>query len=322
MRLRKRDPNALDAPMSPAELVAARETLGHTPAQFADDVQVTLYELEEMEAGRKKIPELVAVLARAHVAERRSMDALAASGLPECDEGKRLAERMVEASGALLDDDAWTETEAAEVARVAFEVHTKSCALCIARREYSERHLPPMPELKLGPFVRLTGALFTLGDRLPGPLRVPKGIRGTGRRMGIGVAGFLSAFVALIPFAVMIVGALVRGRFLMAGQGVALWLGVTAGYFSGFYLAGWAWDLTRRIAHRFAGYVLRGVLLPAAIYGVIGVMMSAFDDDYRLADVPSFLLFIVPFGATVGAVLWVWHRIRGKLPSPARTAGS
>lgn len=315
MLLRKKDPNALDAPMSPAELAAARTTLGRTPAQFAEDVELTLYELEAMEAGRAKIPTLVAVMARSRVADHRIQESLAASGLPECEEGKRLAERLAQATDAMLEDEAWDETEESEAATAALQRHMESCALCIARREHSTRHAPPMRELHEGPFMRAMGGLLTLGERLPGPLRVPKGASGSGRRMGIGIAGFLSVFVAAIPVGIVLVASLARSDFVDAGKAIVGWLGISAAYFVGFYLAGWAWDLTRPLRHRFVGYVLRGALAWSAIYGIVALLMTAAGEG-TLAFAAGFTLFMGGVGAVGGAGFWVWHRIRGKLPRP------
>ena len=314
MRLRKRDPNALDAPMSPAELVAARETLGRTRAQFADDIEVTLYELEAMETGRKKVPQLVAVVARSHVLDQRQRDAMAASGLPECEEAKRIAGPMEAALRTMLDEDGG-DTDAFDDARAAFDAHVGSCPTCRARRDFAERHGPPPPVVAEGPTSRALGVMFSLGDRLPGPLRVPTGSAGNGRRMGIGIAAMLSAFVTVIPFCILVFGALVRGRVLMAAQALGALVGMTVAYFVGFYLAGWAWDLTRPLRHRFVGYALRGALAWAAIYGVVALLMTLAGEG-TLAFAAEFTLFMSGVGAVGGAAFWLWHRIRGKLPRP------
>ena len=89
------------------------------------------------------------------------------------------------------------------------------------------------------------------------------------------------------------------------------------GYFVSFFLAGWVFDATRRIRHRFTGYVVRGALGAAAIYGSIGLILPAMDRSMPLREWPMMVGLFTVLGALGGGVLWVVHWVRGKLPSRA-----
>ena len=90
---------------------------------------------------------------------------------------------------------------------------------------------------------------------------------------------------------------------------------VPIGYFLGFFLAGWVFDATRRIRHRFVGYVIRGGLAAAAIYGSIGLVMPVMDRDFDWSDWPGLVALFAAFGALIGGGLWIIDRVRGKIPS-------
>lgn len=321
MLLRRKNPNALDAPMAHAELVAARSALDMTPAQFADLLDVTLYELEEFESGRRKIPKKLAILARASVADRQGAAIMVASGPPACEVAERLAERSRTALNAMTSElarsgDVFEDVDAeVDAANAAFIAHAEGCELCRARKEYAEVHVPPTPEL---PGERIFAALEPIaraGSFLLRLARVPEGVTGSGRRTGLGMAAALGALVLVFPFSIMFVLAIARGSFVELAGIAGFWLVVSFSYLVGGLLAGWVFDLTRRIRHTVVGYVVRGALCLPAIYGVIGLLISIIEGD-PLSSVPGFMLFTSGFGALFGAGWWVFDRIRGKLPRP------
>lgn len=306
------------------QLAAARARLEMPPEQFADTLNLTVYELEAMEGGRREIPEAVAVHARLQIAEHDHARVMAASGLPECASANRLAAAMDGARNGVTDArhaprDALAEAdEAFDAAVASLAAHATTCATCRARAEYAARHAPPMPELSPdGILLRVLGWSIGVGERLPGALRVPPGLAGEGRRTGIGTAVGLAMMVAVVPFAVMIAASLARGRFADAGKAIGFWFVVAAMYLVGFYLAGCVWDATRALRHRFAGYLLRGFLLPAAIYGMVAVGMAVMDADSDLLMAPTVMLVVGVLGALAGAAMWALDRMRGRLPRRA-----
>ena len=258
-----------------------------------------------------KIPPVAAAVMRMQLAGQQQQRAMAASGLPECAEGTRLAERWSEAAVATLDGDGVSDE--AEAAHAALEGHAASCRLCRARQEYSERHAPPMPRFSDGPFLGAVNLLFGLVERLPGPLRAPAGGRGDGRRIGAGMAAMFAS-MALVPAVVMLVVSLFRRPPLaVVGEAAAL-LAFLVAYVATGFLCGWAWDVLHPFRGRFLGYLLRGALVPAVAFAAFGAMIAFMPGDEALEAAFIVPVLVAPLGAIAGAILWVWHRVRGKLP--------
>jgi DNA-binding transcriptional regulator YiaG len=317
MLLNRKKRDALDAPMSPTELAEARATLAMTSRDFADLVDVTVFELERFESGATKVPPMVAMAARMHVAERRQRDAMAASGLPPCPEAERLVEAADLAFGVLNEaEDATGQDDAADRVRVASDAlnaHMRGCAVCTARREYMASHAPPMPELDVTPgvFGRLLGA----GERLSVLLRVPTDSRGTGRRMGLWLS-MLALTCGVVPLAIITATWIARGRVREVPMQLLGVLAFAVAYVATGFACGWVWDALRPLRGRFAGYLLRGALVPATAFACIGLTLLLTRDGSvdAMVVLPAIMGVL---GALGGAILWLWHRIRGKLPRQA-----
>jgi hypothetical protein len=154
--------------------------------------------------------------------------------------------------------------------------------------------------------------------RLPQPLHPAKGKAGEGRRMG----AWMAAIFSMIAIAVALFGAVAglathgfSSRWWQQPLGIAAT--VPLGYFLGGFLGGTVYDLTRPLAHRFVGYVLRGGLIVPAIYGSIGVVLPFVADDVPWSAWPVLTLAFGIMGAFGGVLLWLIHRVTGKLPASA-----
>lgn len=294
--------------MTAAEFTAARERLGWTHEQAAAEFDLTPAVVAAWERGTVKIPRDVAANVRWQAALEEQRVLLEASGLPKCEEMLALV--------------AATRGKEGKQLIAAFEpiaAHTASCPLCRARDEYASRHGPPIPEPPMPLWVRAFGGFDSLVNRLPAPLRPAKGPAGEGRRTGLGIAAVLSLFV----IGILVLASV--GRVRSHGWGGGWWrepltilAAVVPAYFVGLYLAGAAFDATRRVQHRFIGYVARGALALGAFYGTIGLVMPLMESDMKYSDVPIIAGGLAALGAVIGGVLWVTDRLRGKLPVAGR----
>lgn len=291
-------------PLTPAALAEARDRAGLSVAELASLAGCRTQDVENWEAGRERVPARVSELVRYAVAMEDRARLLERSGLPPCDEAAHLEALVAGADG---DHRAVLEHVRALTA------HAERCATCRARTEYLERHAPPVPELPRSLGLGFIGAALSVADRLPAPLRPPDGVRGEGRRVGLGMASALSMYVAVL-FAVFIVLGALNGT--LGGQWrqmLVLVPAVTVAYFVAFYLAGGVFDLTYPIRHRFSGYVARGALGAGLVYGVVGLVLPLIDAKYNLRGVAPVALVMAIIGAVAGAVLWVKDRVSGKL---------
>lgn len=294
------------AGMTAAEFAAARATLGLSIDDVAADLNIPPHSVEAMEAGTIRVPARIANGFRYRAAARERELVMAKSGLPECSTATALL-RAAEAE----------EPEKALPILEKLTEHGRDCPECSARRRYLEEHAPPLPEFPMPLWVRGIQWIDRQHDRLPASLRLPAGGSGEGRRTALfAAAGFSLLAIGIAMFA-LISGAISHPsdpRWWREPLGIAVF--APLGYFIGFFLAGWVFDATRGIRHRFIGYVIRGALAAAAIYGTMGFMMPAFESDFSLQDVPIVAGVLTIVGAIGGGVLWVVHRIRGKLPKP------
>jgi hypothetical protein len=164
--------------------------------------------------------------------------------------------------------------------------------------------------------MRGIGFIEDLLERLPPSIRPPEGENGRGRRTGVGMAAFFS----LIAIAIGTLGAFAA----IASDGLAsswwqqplgIIVAVPLAYFVGFFLAGLVYDLTRPIARRPWGYMLRGLLILPAVYGSVGLALPFFADDISWSAWPYVTLGFGIIGGIGGGLLWIVDRIRGKLPA-------
>lgn len=293
--------------MTPSEFLAARKTLGLTHEEIASDLGLTPHVIAGFESGAARVPKAIEMELNWRVAHAQRNAIFAASGLPDCPVALEFQRTAAVAEQKDL-------LKAGEV----FVAHMNNCPTCKAREEYLKRYAPPIPEMPMPASVRTVGHIESLLQRLPVPLRPPQGDKGEGRRMAVLIAVVFS----LIAIAVALFGA-VSG---LAANGLASnwWrepLEIIATmplcYLVGGFLAGTVYDLTRPIAHRFFGYVLRGGLMLPAIYGTVGVALPFFEKDMSWSDLPTMVLVFGVLGVVGGALLWVIHRLTGKLPAAA-----
>lgn len=284
--------------MTSDEFTAARERLGLTLADVAAEFGLTPAVVDAMGAGSVKVPRDMAKHLEWRVAVAEQQAVLDASGLPACPTADELDRATSEKSG----DDLMAALQA-------LNAHAETCPTCTARAEYLERHGPSIPDLPLPWWARAVDHVVRLTERLPAGLRPPEGDVGEGRRVGLVVAAAFSAF-ALLLMAVAMVGQIATGRLATAWRELAPpALLIPVGYFVGFYLAGWAFDVTRPFRHRLIAYVLRGALCAASIYGTIGLVMPLFDDESEWSTIPEFVGFMAAIGSLIGAGWWIKDRV-------------
>ena len=295
--------------MTAAEFSAIIARLGWTRDQAAAELGVTPHVVEAWERGSVRVPPKLAAGIRWQFAMVERSAIVDASGLPECGAAAELSRAMDRSSG-----------EALVGAMEKFNEHTAACAVCQARLAYADRHGPPIPELPMPAWVRAMDRVIAAYNRLPASIRPPEGARGHGRRMGL----FFGAAFSALALVITVVWIVARGAsgdaWLDGGKGLAV---ISVGYFVGFYLAGLVYDLLHPIGERLIGYMLRWGLGAAMVYGTIGLVMPAVDDDpLSLPGVASFALFLGVVWSLIGAALWArrwWARRRARPAADGRS---
>lgn len=306
-----------DERMTAAEFADARRRLGWSTEKMSEEAGILPAEAKALEAGALPVRAETADIVRMILALEERDAVLRASGLAECAALPPLNQAFTAArEGA--------DQEASEYALEALIAHQAGCSVCQARQACVDAHAPPLPQPRLPLWMRALGALAEMSDRLPRGLRAPPGPDGEYRRGGIFVGAVLT-LLACIAIGSGVVLELVAGR--TTGEDSALSfvpaLPVLAvAYVVGGYFAGAVWDATRRIRHRFMGYVLRGGGTAAAMYGAMMLVLPVLAE----ADVPALgylawvavLTVLTVFGAVVGAGKWVKDRWMDDLPDPPR----
>ena len=143
------------APVTPTELVAARERLGLTPDGLAAELNLTPAVIVAWERGRIRPSRRAVQWLTWRTAMLDRDEALAASGLSECAELRALHAGVagvagvggVAAGGSGGGAAVATEPGDARRARMdAILAHLSGCPTCLARRRYIEARFPPMPQ--------------------------------------------------------------------------------------------------------------------------------------------------------------------------------
>lgn len=154
--------------------------------------------------------------------------------------------------------------------------------------------------------------LFEVPDHLPWPLRAPPGDAGNGRRIGTMTAAVFSLIalgVVMLAAVLELMNSGIRREWW--GHSLGILLVASSAYFIGFYSAGMLFDATRKIGSTFLGYVVRGSLGAACVYGTMGLVLPLVDSSIRWSDwLPATLTFSA-LGAVFGAGAWVKKRLYG-----------
>lgn len=297
--------------MTAAELAATRERLGWSRERMSEELGLLPAEAEALEAGSISVSREVAATLRELGLAHERQRILDESGLPACAEADALA-------AAVYDAFRGGDPAVAEGVVDALVRHERQCGVCQPRAEYLRVHGPRDPGPRLPLWMRVLGGIGILVDRLPRPLRPPSGPRGEHRRTGIFLGAYLTVAAGLIigGFAAVEVVTGSTGEESVLQPALALPV-LAVAYVAGGYLAGAAWDATRGIRHRLAGYVLRGGATAAAMYGAMGLAMPFLDvEPLSLAEFLVFLAILTVFGAVAGAGKWIWDRWMDDLPEP------
>jgi DNA-binding XRE family transcriptional regulator len=292
--------------MTADEFRAARERLGLTPDGMAIELGLTPRTVAAIEAGSHKVSRGAAGHLALLVAADEQTAVLLASGLPPCPVYEAW-ERGVEGQNA--------EQILASLARL--DAHAAECPLCTARSDYLRIHGPPDPAPTPPWPMRILNWIHESIDYLPGPLRPPPGEAGEGRRVG----AMLSVPFSLLVIVIAGVGSIIKPfdggpEPGWTGEALKLCIVVPLLYGIGFYLSGWGFDITRSLRHRFVGYVLRGTLTAASVYGTAGVMMTFVEEGHGWMDVLVITPIFSLMGAIAGAIYWMKHRKAGTIPPP------
>jgi DNA-binding XRE family transcriptional regulator len=293
--------------MTASQFLAARRTLGLTQEEMASELDLTPHVIAGIENGEARVPKGIEKELNYRVALAQRDAVLAASGLPECPVALKLEQQLERLATNNVDE--------ASKAVDAVSAHMDSCPTCKARRAYAEKHAPPIPDMPLPGWMRGADYLERLVQRLPPPLRPPEGDNGEGRRTGV----FIAASLSLLAIVIAVVGAV--ARLFAWGVASSWWresLAIIAivplTYLVGFFLAGTVYDLTRPIARRFLGYVVRGGLIVPAVYGSVGLVAPLISKRASWSYWPGMVLAFGIIGALGGGMLWVVDRLKGKLP--------
>jgi hypothetical protein len=199
--------------------------------------------------------------------------------------------------------------------------HQHGCRVCRARAAYIEAYGPggTGPSLRM----RVLGRMGLLIQRRPRLLLGATPARGEYRRFSFFMGALLSGCV-VVAVGVSTLLAMLWGELdgaVLREHGILL-AALIPTYFAGCWLAGAAWDATRGIRHRLAGYALRGAATAAAVYGSIVLavpLLPAPDEPLPPAGVhAAFVVVSAILGALVGVGKWVRDRVKGDIPEPAR----
>lgn len=231
-------PASPSAPVTPDEVRALREQLGHSVDHFAATLGVGPGEVRGWEAGTLRIPRTEGAWMRRMLASEARERAAAQAGVTDCAwivarERAFLVEREKEGIRAV-------QRMREEVAR-----HARDCPDCLRVREWLATQ-PPLPPPPGAPGVRGWIAGFVEWTRtLPAPLRPP-------------VCGAALGGVLMVIRAALLLLLKVRTAVVLGGLPLALAVGMALGA-----LGGVAWMLAHRPLRRLgkAAPYLTGVVV-------------------------------------------------------------
>jgi hypothetical protein len=198
--------------------------------------------------------------------------------------------------------------------------HQHGCAVCRAEPESLKAYGSPDPgDVPWGS--RVLGRMGPLIERLLRVLLGPSPARGEYRRLSFVVSLLLSAVAVGGIGASTLMDAL-TGRLDAADlrERALMLAALIPAYVVGSWLAGAAWDATRRIRHRFAGYLLRGGATAGAMYGAVGLIVPLANEDLWYKESPMMLGMLTVAGVLLGAGKWIKDRLTDNIPAPVRAS--
>jgi len=142
--------------MEAKEAVAARKSLGLSQDDAASDFDLTPDVVAAWESGEIPVPKRIEEKLRWRMAAKERIDALATSGLPECEWRKEW-----EARSTPSDLKALTKYYEEGTA------HAKSCQLCEAREKYIRDRFGEMPPAPTEGWVKVLSLVAARVERFP-----------------------------------------------------------------------------------------------------------------------------------------------------------
>jgi hypothetical protein len=221
------------------------------------------------------------------------------SGMPVCEK----ADALMKAARTL-------ERHELAFARRTLDEHAAECPICRERKEYADRHGPPLPPLPDPGWRPVTDVV----NHLARLLRVPEGESGEERKMGLYSAVYYSLFAA-VAVTIDVVKAALHGALTIGdlGESLAVILGTSGLYMLVFFLAGTVFDATRRVQGRLSGYVIRGALAAAVAYGATASIVALLTKRVHASDIWVGPLTLGVIGALTGIVVWAKDKARGRV---------
>src|SRR6185436_9335864 len=142
--------------MNPDEAIAARKTLGFTQEALAAELNLTPSVIAAWEAGTVRIPRRFEDQLRYDAAVKERRDAVAASGLRECEVDKAWESEKVPTDPKAMNE--WLERGLK---------HRASCPTCIAIDKFVEERFGKMPPPPMSTSMRAFGAVVDRIEKWP-----------------------------------------------------------------------------------------------------------------------------------------------------------
>jgi DNA-binding XRE family transcriptional regulator len=142
--------------MTPDEAIASRNTLGLTQERLAADLGLTPSVIVAWEAGSVRIPRRYEDQLRYDAAAKERRDAVAASGLQECEIDKAWENEKVPGNAKAMNEYLERGLK-----------HRASCPRCIARDKFIEERFGKMPPMPMSASMRAFGAVVDRIEKWP-----------------------------------------------------------------------------------------------------------------------------------------------------------